>query len=85
MRKPKKVKATYKGKVSIWVQPNYYYGTINIPNPGYMVDEDGGIIIFESYKEADNRIHNLCSQTYYLSHGEAGRPDYLIVRVPNKK
>lgn len=50
-----------------------------------MVDEDGGIIIFESYKEADNRIHNLCSQTYYLSHGEAGRPDYLIVRVPNKK
>ena len=68
--------------------PNYYSSTCNAPQahlvstaelgdtePSYRVE----IAEFETEEEAQSAIDSMQSGTYYLSHGEAGRPGYEIV------
>ena len=75
----------YQGKCKIWVKYHYYYGTWNAPVDGYLTDDDGEIIEFESYKKAQEYIENQSSDTiYYLKHGEYAKPEYIILKLKTK-
>lgn len=68
--------------VRIWIENNYYSGTINAPADGWLVDDDQSWsrdpLIFATYSAAQHWIDEAESGIYYLSHGEAGRPAYTI-------
>lgn len=68
--------------------PQYYTGTCNAPQEHFLkwcdFDDDHGapnmdIAEWETEEEAQQVIDDLTDGTYYLSHGEAGRPGYTIV------
>lgn len=72
----------YVGPVKIWVTPNYYAGTCGAPKPSWVNDGNSpDPLIFDSYPDAKAWINDAESGTYYLSHGEAGRPTYTIVEA----
>jgi phage/plasmid-associated DNA primase len=72
---------------SIKVTPNYYQGTLGAPQESYLmlrdIDVDNqypdDIAEWDTEEEAQEVIDGLTDGTYYLSHGEAGRPNYDIV------
>ena len=47
----------------------------------WLKDEQWNEIFFENSKEAQAWIDDAESETYYLSHNEAGRPDYYIIEA----
>ena len=71
--------------------PNFYQGTFGAPQESYVknvrLDTEQNynapgaydIAFFETEDEAQEVIDSLEEGTYYLSHGEAGRPAYQIV------
>lgn len=66
--------------VTIWRKPYYFEGTLGAPIADYIRDErTGEILNFDSYADAKAWIEKEEEGVYYLSHGEAGRPDYFIV------
>mgnify|MGYP005867566687 CR=1 FL=1 len=71
----------YQGKCKVWVKYHYYDGTWNAPKDGYLADDDGDVIEFESYKKAQEYIKNQSSDNvYYLKHGEYAKPEYIIIK-----
>ena len=69
--------------VMILVEANYYTNDVNAAfnnQPQILTDEKGSEIVFDTYSDAKEWIDNEESETYYLSHGEAGRPSYTIVK-----
>ena len=70
---------------SIIITPNYYSGTYNAPQESYLTWRDlednatDDIAQWDTEVEAQAIIDDLQNVTYYLWHGEAGRPDYKIV------
>ena len=58
--------------------PDYYSGTCNAPREGYVREEDDSIITFDTLEAAQEWIDDEEMGTYYLAHGEAGRPDFAI-------
>jgi hypothetical protein len=76
--KDKEVKSNYRGEVKILVEYIYngYY-------PLYWVSDehDNSPIYFDSYAEAEEYIEGLEEGIYYLSHNEAGRPNYYILKA----
>jgi len=71
----------YDGECQVWIEYNYYAGTINGPNDGIACDDDDTELTFGSYAEAQAWIDQHEAGTYYLAHGEAGRPSYRIVKA----
>lgn len=76
----------YVGEVAIWSTPEYYAGTCNAPTADYVRDGDGyphnDIMTFASAAEAQAYIDDtlIGDEPYCLSHGEAARPGYQIVK-----
>ncbi len=78
----------YNGDCRIWCEPCYYHGASGALKPGFVRDDQGEIMEFGSYAEADQYV-----QDYYgapssyngilacnvLSHGQAGADDLTIV------
>jgi len=71
----------YDGKVNVAVEYCYYAGTYNAPHDGLVKDDNGEIITFDSYAAAKEWINQAEDGAYYLSHGEADRPNYKIVKA----
>ena len=73
------------GEVAIWITPNYYEGTCNAPTADYLRQGDGyaynDIKIFNSPAEAQEWLDADGGEPYMLSHGEAGQPNYRIVKI----
>lgn len=65
--------------VRVWCVPNYYAGTWDAPKAGYVRDDDGEQLVFGNYTDAQAWIDQ-GEGTYYLAHGEAGRPTYYLAR-----
>lgn len=64
----------------IKITPCYYVGTYDAPRTAYLMDAEGrDLLRFGSEEDAQSYIDDLESGTYYLAHGEAGRPSYEIV------
>lgn len=69
--------------------PNYYASTINAPQAHYVtIDEVIGqpnvinyIYEWDTAEEAQEWIDEQQRRTYYLSHGEAGRPAYEVINT----
>ncbi|MFA6717480.1 MAG: hypothetical protein WCS15_00170 [Prevotella sp.] len=72
--------------------PNYYTGTLGAPQESFVknhdIDPEGDfnadgaydIAFFETREEAEEAIRTMEGDgPYYLSHGEAGRPNYKVV------
>lgn len=60
-------------------QKNFYYtGTLGVPSNGFLMDGRGSVVEFETKEDAQNRIDELGSSDYILSHGEYSRPEYTI-------
>lgn len=73
------VAENYDGECKIIVQA-YYYGPFSPLS--YLDDEAyGETTIFENKETAQEKIDQLDDGTYYLSHGESGRPSYTIVEA----
>lgn len=69
----------YDGPCRVWVEWNYYQGTLGTPTDGWSTDPDSGEVReFDSRDEAQTYIDEAETGTYYLAHGEAGRPTYTI-------
>lgn len=74
-----------KGEFYIKITPNFYSGQINAPQAHLLLNEDTEeygdreIAVFTRASDAQAVIDLLEEGNYYLSHGEAGRPDYEIV------
>jgi len=72
---------------NIKMTPNYYHGTINAPQEMLIRECDlpGGDETdytqanWEFEEDAQEVIDALEDSAYYLSHGESGRPSYVIV------
>lgn len=66
--------------VRVWVAYNYYGGTLGAPTDSYArSDDDNEPLVFDTTADAQEWIDDKDSGTYYLAHGEAGRPEYTIV------
>lgn len=65
--------------VRLWVSYCYQAGTRGAPSDDFLRDSNREIVIFDSFEEANKWIEDECEQTYFLRHGEAGRPNYTIV------
>ena len=63
----------------IIITPNYFQGTINAPQEGFLTDDDNDIIEFDTKEDAQKWINDVEEDVYCLDHGEASRPDYEIV------
>ena len=57
----------------IIISPNYYKGTHNVPQKGFVMDRRGDFLKFETKEDAQDWIDKAESSIYYLNHGEAGR------------
>ncbi len=66
--------------VRVWVQPNYYAGTLGAPNAHYARDEDYEPLTFATVAEAQAWIDEQEDGVYVTAHGEAGRPAYTICK-----
>ena len=75
---------------AIKVTPNYYAGTLGAPQEGFLTWRDmadnpndpsatDDIAEWDTEAEAQAVIDDAEDGTYYLSHGEAGRPTYEII------
>jgi hypothetical protein len=71
----------YEGKCKVWVEYCYSSSTLNHPNDGFACDDNRDEIIFENYDAAQEWIDEMNSGPYYLSHGEMGSPDYIIIEA----
>lgn len=71
----------YNGPCMIWVEYCYSSGTLGAPSDKFLQDDRCDDIWFESVEEAKTWIDEAESETYYLAHGEMGRPTYRIVRA----
>lgn len=68
------------GACAIWVTPNYYENQLNAPVAHFALAENEEKLIFSKFQDAQAWIDEKESGRYYLSNGEAGRPDYRIVK-----
>ena len=72
----------YDGECKVWIEYCYYQGTNNAPVDGWITSTvDAEPRIFVSYDAAQTWINQEEKGTYYLSHGEAGRPTYTICKA----
>jgi hypothetical protein len=76
------VEDDYDGPCRVWVSYNYYQGTLGAPLDSWIVEDNDRAEIreFSSREEAQEYIDEAESGTYYLAHGEAGRPTYTICK-----
>jgi hypothetical protein len=58
------------------VRTRYFYGPTEARD--VLADRHGKPLTFDSRKAAKSHIEELDSETYYLSHNEAGRPAYRV-------
>jgi hypothetical protein len=65
----------YNGECKIMIVGSYY----GCSPVSYAQDNSGEDIVFDNPAAARKWIAEASSDTYYLSHNEAGRPDYYIV------
>jgi hypothetical protein len=70
------VDSDYQGKVRIW--KTSYFLNSGSNDTGWIVDDDYGVKVWDSYAEAEEWIDEIDSGTYYLAHNEADRPSYMI-------
>ena len=69
--------------VKIVVTHNYFLNDVNaaFKNAPKVIENENGVeMTFDTYADANEYIDKIESETYYLSHGEAGRPSYRIVK-----
>jgi hypothetical protein len=68
--------------VRIWRRPCYYAGTLGAPRADYVREGTYWAYprVFSTYEEAQSWIDAAESGVYVTSHGEAGRPEYRIVK-----
>jgi hypothetical protein len=64
---------------NILVTPCYAAGTLGAPTQHLLTDEADDIIHYDTAQAAQAAIDALEEGTYYLSHGEQGRPGYEVV------
>lgn len=61
----------------VYAEYNYYQGTLNAPQDGYFCNHHGHMMVFRSAELAEKWAEYLTPKGgYYLSHGQAGRPNY---------
>ena len=73
---------TQSTQCAIAILPNYYGPDIQGNNAVNFLttdDSNASMILYDTIDEAQDAIDELEDDTYYLSHGEAGRPEYVIV------
>jgi hypothetical protein len=77
------VEDDYDGPCRVWVEYCYYQGTLGAPLDGWITEDNdrGEIREFTTRDEAQEWIDEAESGTYYLAHGEAGRPTYTICKA----
>ena len=81
LEEQKEADENYKGRCKIWVKYHYYDGTWNTPKDGYLTDDNGEVLEFESYKKAQEYVEDRCNvNVYYLKHGEYAKPEYIILK-----
>jgi len=72
----------YEGECKIWVMYNYYQSTLGAPVNAVMAADNNDELLFGSQAEAAAYLEpDDDDDTYYLSHGEAVRPSYRIVKA----
>lgn len=80
----------YDGPCRIWVEPHYYPGTCNAPQPGFVRDDNDEIIEYEDYataKAAVKEYYNAPSvyegipQCNVMSHGQYAADTLTIVEA----
>lgn len=74
----------------VWVSYNYYAGSLGRPADGFLTEGmfngdgryggDPGQHYFENAAAAREWVEEQSEGTYYLSNGEASRPDYFVCR-----
>lgn len=72
------------GPCKVWVERNFYAGTLGDTRDGYYVDPESGDnepVVFDSFEAAQEWVTEREGETYYLGHGEAGRPAYTICKA----
>lgn len=76
----KEAEEGYEGPCRIWVEYNYSSSTYGAPRDGWIMTESNcpEIRSFASRDEAQEWISEQEEGTYYLSHGEMGRPAFTI-------
>jgi len=67
----------YGWEVKVWVEYNYYAGSLNAPTDHWATSQND-VIVFDSYASAQEWINDLESAQICLGSGEAGRPSYII-------
>jgi len=81
------------GPFRIWTEYNYYQGTLPRVIDGYETDEEGEIVEYETYEEAqavlDDYYHGDSGYdgippANILSHGQAGAHKKVIVQAGGK-
>ena len=78
MYRIKKTSQFYRGTIN--AEQQHYLTEQDIKeNDDYYYDSDIDILAFNTKKEAQKVIDKMKNGNYYLSHGEAGRPDFEIV------
>lgn len=71
----------YEGECKIWATRYYLDGTCNAPVDGFVSDDAGDAVVYDTYSEAQDAIDDLDAGKYILSHGEYERPSYKIVKA----
>ena len=68
-------------EVRIWCVPNYCPGTLCAPHANFVMEDtcDHTPKVFATYSDAQDWIDDADSSSYLTSHGEMGRPKYIIV------
>jgi len=74
------------GEFVIIETANYFNSDVNAAwnnRPKVLTEDEpgGNELVFDTYQKAKDYLDNHESGTYYLSHGEAGRPDYKIMKL----
>jgi len=64
----------------IWKENQFFTGTFNAP-PDDFIWNGLEPLCFDSEADAQTWIDEAQDGTYYLSHGESGRPDYTIFKL----
>ena len=69
------------GPCRVWEARNFYAGTLGNTRDGLVLGDDHEAMEFATYAEAADWIDDAESEIYSLAHGEAGRPEYTIVKA----
>ncbi|MBY5962102.1 hypothetical protein [Marinobacter nauticus] len=67
--------------VSVWCTHRFVADSYDSTPSDYVRDEDGDVIIFDTFADADEWIDEKIEGVYMLSNGEIAAPTYKVVKV----